>query len=476
VSETCGRDAPVRGEVRHDLAVTSRLELSSEEMRRLGYRVVDRIVEHWETLEGQPPVVMGEAGALRAALGGDAPEEGGDAEAALERLFDEVLPWTSRHVHPRFFARIGSPSNYVSALADMAGAGFNVMGTSWTAGSGPSTVELTVVDWLRSWCGMPAGTEGLLVSGGSVASLTALVAAREARGGAGGVVYLSDQAHASILRDLRVMGEREVRVLPSDAAFRLPVEAVASAVADDRAAGHVPFAVVANAGTTNTGAVDPLAELADLSAREGMWFHVDGAYGAPAALTEGGRALLAGIERADSLVIDPHKWLFQPYEAGAVLVREPGLLERTYSLSGEYLRDTFGGEVNFRDRGIQLTRGVRALKLWLSVQVFGLAAFRSAIEHGIALAEHAEAVLRARGGWEIVTPAQLGIVCFARPGADESAISAATVRDGFAAPSTTVLRGRTVLRFCTINPRTTFADVEATIERMERFAGQNPGD
>ena len=140
------------------------------------------------------------------------------------------------------------------------------------------------------------------------------------------------------------------------------------------------------------------------------------------------------MERADSLAIDPHKWLFQPYEAGAVLVREPGLLERTFSLSGEYLRDTFGGEVNFRDRGIQLTRGMRALKLWLRVQVFGLDAFRAAVAHGIALAEHAEAVLRARPGWEIVTPAQLGIVCFAREGDDESRISAATVRDGYAAP------------------------------------------
>jgi glutamate/tyrosine decarboxylase-like PLP-dependent enzyme len=228
---------------------------------------------------------------------------------------------------------------------------------------------------------------------------------------------------------------------------------------------------VANAGTTNTGAVDPLEELADLCSAEGMWFHVDGAYGAAAALCEPGRSALAGIGRADSLTIDPHKWLFQPYEAGALLIREPGLLERTFTLSGEYLRDTFGGEVNFRDRGVQLTRGVRALKLWLSVQVFGLAAFREAVAHGLSLAEHAEAVLRARPGWEIVTPAQLGIVCFAREGGDESRISAETVRDGYAAPSTTVLRGRTVLRLCTINPRTTFEEIEATIERMERFSG-----
>ena len=456
--------------MRHDLAVTSPLELPPEEMRRLGYRVIDRIVDHLETIDSQPPVVVGDAEALRSALGGAAPDAPGDPDAALDRLFDEVLPWTSRSIHPRFFARIGSPSNFVSTLADTVASGFNLLGTSWVAASGPSTIEVTVVDWLRSWCGMPGGTEGLLVSGGSMASLTALVAARESRGGVGGVVYLSDQAHASILRDLKVMGEREVRVLPSDASFRLSVGAVAAAVAADRAAGLSPFAVVANAGTTNTGAIDPLDELADLCASEGLWFHVDGAYGASAALCPPGRSALAGMERADSLTIDPHKWLFQPYEAGAVLIRHPGLLEQTYAMSGEYLRDTFGGEVNFRDRDIQLTRGVRALKLWLSVQVFGLDAFRSAVAHGIALAEHAEAVLRAREGWEIVTPAQLGIVCFAHASANESEISEATVRDGYAAPSTTVLRGRTVLRLCTINPRTTFDDIEATIERMERLS------
>ena len=354
-----------------------------------------------------------------------------------------------------------------NSSAMLIAAGFNLIGTSWVASSGPSTVELVVLDWLREWCGMPAGSEGLLTSGGSSASLTALVAAREAFG-AGGVVYMSDQAHGSIVRDLKVMGESEVRVLPSDAAFRLRASDVVDAVEADRAAGLTPFALVATAGTTNTGAIDPLVELADLCAAERLWFHVDGAYGAAAALADPG--LLEGMGRADSLVIDPHKWLFQPYEAGAVLVRHPGLLEQTFKLSGEYLRDTFGGEVNFRDRGIQLTRGTRALKLWLSVQVFGLDAFRSAVAHGIALAEHAEAVLRSRPGWEVVTPASLGIVCFSRVGADDSLVAAETVRDGYAAPSTTVLRGQTVLRLCTINPRTTFEEIEETIERMERVS------
>jgi glutamate/tyrosine decarboxylase-like PLP-dependent enzyme len=189
-------------------------------------------------------------------------------------------------------------------------------------------------------------------------------------------------------------------------------------------------------------------------------------------LADAGRAVLDGLGLADSLVIDPHKWLFQPYELGCLLVREPGALERTFSLDGPYLRDTLGGAVDFRNRGPELTRGARALKLWLSVRVFGLAAFREAIAHGIALAEYAEALVRERPGWELATPAQLAIVTFRRTGDDDlqTRIAAEMVADGFAAPSTTVAGGRVVLRMCTINPRTTFADVERTFERMEALA------
>jgi aromatic-L-amino-acid/L-tryptophan decarboxylase len=434
------------------------LSLPPEEMRRLGYRVVDRIVEHLEELRELPPIRVGDAGELRAALGGPPPEAPGDPDAALDALFEQVLPFVQLPDHPRFFARIGSPSNFVSVLGDLAAAGYNVFTASWTGGSGPSTVELVVLDWLREWCGLPAGTEGVLVSGGSVATLVALAAARTARGP--GVVYVSPESHASIARAARVLA-LEVRILPA-----LTADAV-------RAAGDGnTVCVAATAGTTSTGAVDPLDELADVCAERGLWLHVDGAYGAPAVLCDAGRAVLGGLERADSLVLDPHKWLFQPYEIGCVLVREGSLLERTFALSGVYLRDTLGGEVNFRDRSVQLTRGGRALKLWLSLRVFGLAAFRDAIAHGIALAEHAEARLRERPGWEVVSPAQLAIVCFRRDGDDErqTRIAEAMVADGFAAPSTTEVDGRVALRLCTINPRTTFADIDATIDRMELTA------
>ena len=451
------------------------LSLPPEEMRRLGHLVVDRIVDHLERLGELPPIREADAASLRAALGGPPPEQPEDAERALELLFEQVLPFGQLGDHPRFFARIGSPSNYVGVLADAAAAGFNVFTGSWTGGAGAATVELVVVDWLRELCGLPQGAEGVVVTGGSVGTLTALAAARTARLDGrpqpDAVVYQSDQAHAANARALAVLGfaPEQLRRLPSDDRLRLAPAALREAVAADLAAGRRPFCVVATAGTTSSGAVDPLAELADVCAEHGLWLHVDGAYGAAAVLCAAGREALRGLERADSLVLDPHKWLFQPYEIGCAIVREPGLLERTFSLAGEYLRDVEGGEVNLRDRSVQLTRGGRALKLWLSIRVFGLAAFRDAVERGIALAEHAEAQLAVRPGWEVVTPAQLGIVCFRRAGddAEQSRIAAAMVRDGYAAPSTTVLRGRVALRLCTINPRTTFEEIERTIERME---------
>ena len=333
-----------------------------------------------------------------------------------------------------------------------------------------------MLDWLRELCGMPEGAEGVLVTGGSVASLVALAAARTARFGERApeeaVAYVSSEGHASVARALRILGVAHVRVVTADPDCRLSADAVRAAVEADRAGGLTPFCLAATAGTTSTGAVDPLLELAELCAEQELWLHVDGAYGAPAVLTDQGRAALAGLERADSLVLDPHKWLFQPYEIGCVLVREPTLLERTFALSGVYLRDTMGPEVNFRDRSVQLTRGGRALKLWLSIRVFGLAAFRDAVARGMALAEHAEALLRERPGWEVVSPAQLAIVCFRRDGDDElqTRIADAMVADGYAAPSTTEVGGRVALRLCTINPRTTDEDVERTIERMEALS------
>jgi glutamate/tyrosine decarboxylase-like PLP-dependent enzyme len=460
------------------VAAEEPLNLRPDEFRRLGHAVVDRLAEHLAGLDGLPPVAPLDPEWSAAAIP-PCPDGPSDPDAALAFLFGEVLPRGQLGNHPRFFSRIPGPANPLSVLADLAGAGVNVFAGSWTGGAGVSALELAVLDWLRGWMGLPGSAEGVLVSGGSEGTLTALAAASQARvdDRRAATAYISEHTHAAVGRAWRVLGfePAHLRVLRADPAHRLSVAAVEAALALDREAGLEPFCVVGTAGNTSTGAVDPLADLAVLCAREGLWFHVDGAYGGPARLTERGREALTGIERADSLVLDPHKWLFQPYEIGAVLLREPRLLERTFSLEGGvYLRDTGDGVVEFRDRSPLLTRGSRALKLWLSLQVFGLDAFRAAIAHGIALAEHAEALLRERGGWEVVSPATLAIVCFRRAGHDDEQTDAmvrATVADGYAAPSTTVLGDRTVARLCTINPRTTHADILGTIERLERFAG-----
>jgi aromatic-L-amino-acid/L-tryptophan decarboxylase len=446
------------------------LSLPPDELRRLGHHVWDRLVDRWEALDAQPPISPAdpEWNAGRIAPCPDGPT---DPQQAIDRLFDEILPRGQRPDHPRFFARIGSPSNPISVLADLIGAGHNTFAGSWTGGAGASALELAVLAWLRDWMGMPARTEGILVSGGSVGTLTALATAAQHRGDDRdqSTGYVSEHTHGAVLKAWRVLGfdPANLRVLRADPDHRLQPAAIDAALHIDREVGLTPFCVVGTAGTTSTGAVDPLNDLADLCHREDLWFHVDGAYGAPARLAQ--PDLLAGIERADSLVLDPHKWLFQPYEIGAVLVREPGLLERTFALDGAYLRDTESGIVQFRERGPQLSRGSRALKLWLSLTVFGLDAFRDAIARGIALAEHAERTLRARGGWEIVSPACLAVVTFRREDADDDATDAMvqnTVADGYTAPSTTVLEGRTVARLCTINPRTTNLDIERTIDRL----------
>lgn len=334
-------------------AQTDPLGLQTAEMRRLGYWVVDRVVEHFETGGEGPAIQAAAAAELQARLGGPVPEAPGDPLEAMQTLVDVALASMQHGDHPRYFARVPGPSSYTGVLGEWLGTGFNAIASSWAGGSGPATVELVALDWLRELLGLAPGTEGVTLSGGSLSNLTGLAAAREAVGS--GVAYVSDQTHASIPRALLTLGFRaeEVRVLRSDERLRLTAAAVREAVREDRRRGLCPRFIVATAGTTNTGAVDDLEGLADLGVAEDLWLHVDGAYGAPAALCPAGAAALDGLERADSLVIDPHKWLFLPIDIGCLFVRQPGTLARAFSMRPEYLADVRpeSAEVNFGDRG-----------------------------------------------------------------------------------------------------------------------------
>jgi glutamate/tyrosine decarboxylase-like PLP-dependent enzyme len=462
------------------------LELSRQQMQALGYSVVDTLVEHFETLRQKPPTRTGERPDLEGRLREAPPEPPAEPARLIEQLQRDVFSNMMHVDHPRFFAFVPSPGNFVGAMADALASGFNPFVGTWLAGSGPAQLELVTIDWLREICGMPESAGGLFLSGGSMANLTALAVARHARlaGSAERArVYYSDQTHSSVDRALRVLGfgSGQIRRLPSDESYRLSMPELARAVAADRAAGDLPFCAVANAGTTNTGAVDPLVEMADFCRGQGLWLHTDGAYGAAAMLIERGRAALAGLERSDSLSLDPHKWLFQPFEIGCVLLRDRRLLQDVFRILPDYLQDAhrLREEVNFCDHGIQLTRGFRALKLWLSFKVFGLAAFRDAVAWGFELAEIAERRLRQAPCWEILSPAQMAIVAFryAAPGRTGERLEqvnrrlvGAMMAEGFAMLSSTALRGRTALRLCTINPRTTAAEIEETIARLERHA------
>ena len=458
------------------------LAMDVEAMRRAGDATVDALVARLANPGADPVLRRADPAEMRSRLGGPPPEQAGDYGAVLARVVTDVLPYASRTDHPGYFAFVPSFTTWPAALAELTAAAANPYCGAWMESAGAAQVELEVIDWFRMWLGMPAGTAGVLVTGGSAANLTALLVAREVAGGPSdnSVVYLSDQAHSSLARTARAMGLRpqQVRVLPTDDRWRLGPETVAAAVHADRRAGRVPFALCASAGSTNTGAVDPLHDLADACAAEGLWLHVDAAYGGFAALTPQGRAVLAGIERADSVTLDPHKWLFQPMECGSVLIRDGARLERTFAIHPDYLDGNAAhsdGEVNFADRGLQLSRGFRALKIWMSVQTFGLAAFRAAIQRNLELAEFAETAVRGHAGLTVMAPATLGIVCFRRewPACDEAeterrgiALIDALERTGAALVSSTRLAGRHAIRLCVLNPTSTEDDVRRVVEHF----------
>jgi aromatic-L-amino-acid decarboxylase len=457
----------------------SRIALSREEMREFGYRVVDLLAEHFASVQDGPVGAKSDPARMISLFDQDPPEAGRDPNELLAQLERDVFPNNLHVDHPRFFAFVPGPNNFVSTMADALAAGFNIFNGTWLGGSAAAAVELGVVRWLSRICGFPAAAGGLFVSGGSMANLTALVAARHSLiqdRVEGAIVYFSDQTHSSVERALRVIGfvPEQMRKLQSDDNFRLSIQSLRAAIAEDRGKGLRPFCVIANAGTTNTGAVDPLNELADLAAKEKLWFHIDGAFGAAAILSERGRALLPGLERADSISLDPHKWLFQSFECGCVLVRDAELLKAAFQIKPDYLRDVHRGleEFNPCDYGVQLTRSFRALKVWLSLQTFGVAAFRRAITRGFELAELAERELRADKGWEILSPAQMATVCFRFGKSDElqTQLVDAMMKDGYALLTSTELRGRACLRLCTINPRTTEEDIIETVKRLDKFA------
>ncbi len=461
------------------------LAMTPPEMHRLAARATQVLVERIAGLDGAKAWDGEFREVLEGELGGPPPEAGQPAEEVLDLAVEQVLRYAARLDHPRFFGFVPSSPTWPAVVADFLAAGFNINSCTWLVSSGTGQLELVVTDWMRRWIGFPDTAGGLLTSGSSSASVEAMVVAREAaRHPVRPTAYMSDQSHSALKRAAMIAGVRRehVRVAPTGDDFRIDLDALTRCMARDRDAGLQPLAVCANAGTSSTGSVDPLAALADLCEREGVWLHADAAYGGFAVLTRLGRQQLDGIERVDSVSLDAHKWFFQPYEAGALLVKDKRRLENAFAIGHDVLQDTVWGahHPNFADRGQQLSRAARALKIWMSVRTFGMAKFRAAIQQGLDLARRGGAFIEESPVLELMTPVTLGIVCFrvnpASVAGDEAALEeinrevlAQVFWGDLAFLSSTSLKGVFSLRMCILNHTTTWDDVRRTLEAVSDF-------
>lgn len=458
-------------------------------MKDFGYRVVDAVVEHFESQEEKQPVASGSRKEMEVLFSEDLPENAMPANEVLDLVLKNVMTQSNIMSHPQSYSFVPGPSNYISVMSDTLATGFNIFSGGWVGSPAAATIEIVTINWLLKLFNFKVKKGGgIFTSGGSMANLTALATARKVKCGedfSKAVIYLSDQAHSSNIKAISILGfkKEQVRIIPTDMEFKFSINKLKNAIARDKLEGLQPFCLVASSGTTNTGTIDPLDELACICKIEDIWLHVDGAFGAAAILSKNGKKILKGVEKADSLTIDPHKWLFQPYEIGCLLVQNHKWLKGTFSEKATYLRDIEGNEseINFYDHGIELTRNFRALKFYMSVKTFGLKAFRKAIDYNIKLAERVEAELRQSTTWEVVSPATLAIINFRYHPVGQKftdrkldqinqKISAKVLASKEALLVTTMLQGQVVLRMCLINPRTTMEHIKSTLELCEKFA------
>ena len=465
------------------------LRLSKEAMQDFGYKVVDAVIEHFEKQDERLPVTNASREQMDKLFSEDAPENPMPATEVLNFVLENVMTQSNVSTHRKTYAFVPGPSNYISVMSDTLATGFNIFAGGWVGSAGAAGLEISTLNWMLKLFNFPVKKGGgIFTSGGSMANLTALATARKVKCGedfSKAVIYLSDQAHSSNIKAINILGfkKEQVRIIPTNLEFKFSINKLKNAIAKDKIEGLKPFCLIASSGTTNTGTIDPLEELAVIAKKENIWFHIDGAFGGAVILSKKGKKILKGIDKADSLTIDPHKWLFQPYEIGCLLVRDHTCLSGTFTEKPEYLRDIEGNEseINFYDHGIELTRHFRALKFYMSIKTFGLKAFRDAIDYNIKLAEQVEAVLRKSDKWEIVSPANLAIINFRYNPVKENLsedkidlvnqkIAAKMMASGEAQLVTTILLGQVVLRMCLINPKTTLEDVMSTIVLCEKFA------
>ena len=480
------------------------MDWTHDEIRRVGYLVVDIIANHLSAMRDEPVFRPVAPAAVEQFLSSAPPLHGAVPDDILREFCRVVEPYPFGNGHPRFWGWVNSPPNIMGVFADALAAAMN---PSCAGGNHAAIyVERQVIDWFRQLLGFPASAMGLLVSGGSMATLTALAVARHVHSGVdvrkSGLrgaprpfrLYQSPEGHSCVRKAVEALGfgSDAITVIPARADYRIDVTALDRAIAEDVANGVPPIAVTATAGTVNTGAIDPLDEVASVCAAHGVWLHVDAAYGGPAILTDEYRDALAPLSRADSVALDPHKWMYVPVEAGFVLVRDGQAMRDAFSLVPPYIRgagsaDGVMGLPWFSEYGLQQTRGFRALKVWMCLKHLGVDGYKAAIAENIALARYLAESVERSDDLELTAPPALSIVCFRYVGAGgQRPVSARTIDEesrlaalnrallerlqlgGEAFITSTELQGRFSLRACIVNHRSRREDVDQMIRAVRR--------
>jgi glutamate/tyrosine decarboxylase-like PLP-dependent enzyme len=463
-----------------------------DRMSALGRRMVDEMMEYLRTVRERPvwrPLPDEVKESFRLPL----PQSPQESESVYDDFRRLVMPYPTGNIHPRFWGWVMGNGTPYAMLAEMLAAGLNINQGGGAQSGG--LVEMQVIEWCKEMMGFPSGATGLLVSGGSMANLVGLAVARNAMAGydirAEGVqgakrpmtIYASTEVHSSVQKGVELLGlgSKALRLVPVDKDFAIDVQALRRCISEDRARGMQPVCIVGCAGTVNTGAFDDLQALADICRDEKIWFHVDGAFGALAALSPELRSLVRGMERADSVAFDMHKWMYLPYEVGCTLVRDGEAHRRTFALTPEYLehsnRGIAGSDVWLSDYGVQLSRGFRALKVWMTIKEHGIRKFGRLILQNVEQARYLERLVRAEPRLELVAPVPCNIVCFRYVGRGHDPETLNTLNkellyrlheSGVAAPSYTTLGERYALRVCITNYRSRFADFDLLVREVLR--------
>jgi aromatic-L-amino-acid/L-tryptophan decarboxylase len=465
------------------------LDPSANEIRKWGSSVIELMTEYLGGLRDRPVYRHTSSREIRGGLDPALPIKGTDFDALLKAFRDTIVRFSRQNAHPRMFGYVQSPGTPIAAFADLLASTLNANLTVWRSAPAPVELERLTIDWIRQILGFNPEAGGLFVSGGSMANLIGIAMARQAKDYSSGRlrIYASSETHFSIVKAAALLGigRENVCNVAVDERFRIRIDDLVAKITADLDAGHVPFCVVANAGTVNTGAVDPLLEIREVANRFQIWMHVDGSYGAFAVLAESARKLFAGMEQADSIALDPHKWLYLPVDVGCVIYRDPEIARAAFAHEAEYTR-MFGEKADEAfvcwDYGPELSRRFRALKVWMLLKGVGLDSLGAAIERNLACARYLESMVRASDDFEMVAPVELSIFCLRHVpvqvrsqspeaiDAFDERLLVALQRDGSSYLSNATLGDRFALRGCVMNYRTTLRDMEILLDDLRRVA------